>query len=393
MYAPTTRRLALPAPSDTTVPAPPVKPNHPMEVVCHGCKQPAKSEDDDRCSLCGKWLVRRADLAIWSRTRPICIIAVIAFAIFCWATGAHRANSALVTTVACVCGPMLFTAWMLKSQAPTWMHPFTHNEISLSVGLGMGLPVAAILTFVMMPPQPEELRAALAHGQPAGSKYVITPPEATPATVAGAALMNSPEKPDPTESELLGNSAADLLASLPSQGDALRAELDAAGIRKMLYASSLADPKRIKAARTRIPKVDAHLATVDTARRTALSQFPAKVNAATSMSDKEKADMLYRARWSARAVVQRWTEYVALHRKLLHETDAALAQIQSMGPSRYSVENNQIRFARAADSKSFAQRLKRLADLWPQLDNTLRLLHGASGDAGRSLKSAPTTSP
>jgi hypothetical protein len=356
-----------------------------MDRVCHGCKKPAR-QDEDKCFDCGKWIVTRADLKIWSRTRPIDLIAIIAFALFCWLRGVHCTNDTFVTTGVCIAVPMFLTGWMMKLQAPRWMHPLTYSEISVSVGMVLGLPAAALCLHLMGPTRADGLKYSLPHGR--GSGYIIRPSEAPPAD--DTASIAPAVKSAPSESDLLGDAAAQLLRSLPSRGDELRAELDAAGVRKMLYPASLADPKRIRTARARIPKLDAHLAATDTAQRSALSQFPAKVNLSRTISQKQKADLLARARTSASPVVQRWTEYVALHRRLLRETDAALAHIESVGASRYAVENNQLLFAREADSKAFSQRQKQSADLWGQLDDSLRLLRAASDDANRSLKSAPT---
>ena len=389
MYAPSNRPTTQPAPSDTTIsmPAPPARKAHNlMQVVCHGCKQPARPQDEDKCSHCGKWLVTRADLKIWSITRSIAVMAILAFALFCWLAGVHCTNNTVLTTFACVALPMIMTQWLMKSQAPDWMHGITYNEISVGVAFGLGLPVAAFCIHMMGPTKPEGLTYWVPHRQ-SSIGYIIQPGETSPATT-----NNKPQiqiKSVPTETDTLGGAAADLMTSLASNADDLRSELDTANVRKVIYPASLADLKRVKAARSRIQKLDAHVTSVDASRRSALAEFPANVNSATTLSQKQKAELLARARSSAGLVVKRWTEFVALERKLLQETNATLAVVESAGSSRYAVENKQILFAREADFKSFDQHQKHLADLWTQLDNTVRMLRAASEDASKSLKSLP----
>jgi hypothetical protein len=368
-------------------------PGDPYEIVCHGCKHPAPPNyGGDNCPRCNYFLVTRRDLQVWARLRPICVVSLVVFLAFCWFTGVKWSQGLFVITMVMFAVPSLIAEGIVRMQRPDWMHNQTVTEISVAAGAGIGLPAMMVYLCLIggiggrggVPDAPTGPAVAVAAAPSPRPAIEIVPNDDRDSEVPDVGSGVAVAKYDggeavisPADFAALRQQrelAVELLASLPKETKTLRAEFeDRAGLLRMMMPSALADAKQVSASRSRARRLVGRLDGVETARRNALSALPGLIEA-SSASPAAKRAFFARTRRAAAPAVAEWNAFIATERQILQESDALLALLERLA-GRYTVANNQFRFARAEDAAAVQRHRKKLAVLWTQLNATTTRLH------------------
>jgi hypothetical protein len=150
--------------------------------------------------------------------------------------------------------------------------------------------------------------------------------------------------------------ARDALNKVRRQPDAIRAELTAAGVPRLLSAATLASPKRIAAGRARIKRLYTRLDQYEALVHDTITDVAAKAQATDAPTSVQMAFLRQFNPTGARATGA-VSDFIAFERRSLGQIDALLVFAQSKA-GHYTVTRKGITFSSPADRQTYAVLLR-----------------------------------
>jgi len=347
--------------------------------ICPGCRQNV-ADDVRRCPACG-WDVaaqrdRLANHSLRWFNRICAVAAVLGIA---WAKQNYglellpQVQQLLaVFLVSSLAAYVLVKFVMFRSQRKLWL---AASGVGMLVTAGVYAGRAAV-AHGDLPMATLTVSGLTSRGASAATKPATQP--ASAGTTATAAAKPVPLSVTDTYDPLL-RLARDAFARLNQQPDAVRAELDAAGVPRLLAPATLGDVKKLAAGRTRIKRLYDRLDGYDAQVRKMVATVQAKVQASDA-PPAAKARFLASFRPAADEAQRAVTHFIAAQRQSLGQVDALLAFAQAKA-GHFTVQGNKVTFADPQDTATYTTLRRDITTAAGRDDQTLRSFHGLADAA------------
>jgi hypothetical protein len=353
-------------------------------TICPGCRQNVAT-DARRCPACGWDVAAQYDRAA---NRTINLFArgsaLAAAAGIVWAK--RKYDLELLPAVQ----PLLviFLVASLATYVPLKAAMFRSRKKLWLAASGVGALVAAGVFAG---------RAAIAHGDLPMATLTVsgltshradaTQPSTQPAGATAAAKAARPIPPSVTDTyEPLLRAAREALARINQQPDALRAELDAAGVPRLISPATLADARKLAAGRTRIRRLYDRLDAYDAQVRKTVQTATMRVQTADA-PPAARARFLASFRPSADDAAQKVSAFIASERQALGQVDALLTFAQAKA-GKYTVPGQKVTFQDPQDNAAYATLHHDIAAASGREDQALRTFRNGGETAMRKVITA-----
>jgi hypothetical protein len=381
-------------------------------IICPGCKQNAAVENG-HCDKCGFDLTGGPDARINRAISLGATLGVVGAVVAYVATNRRVGASPTVLWEICVAFGVVFWMVILRFVVGMFLRPGInrwgialvaavalmlngHARFARMMRLSLDDPRAFAAAYPGVPASPAAV-TLMGMSRGGAGTISITPTLAGPAMINPPPAVPLPASLSPQFAPLV-RSAGELFASLAKDARAAHKEFDDdAGLRHMAAPEQLAQAKKTPASRQRIQRLLVRLDQLDAERRRTIGQFPAKVQS-INVPAPSKARFLAALKPAAAAPIKGWTDFVTLQRKVVQQTDAVLAFVQSAG-DRFTLKQGQLAFTRRDEQAKYDQLQRELRETVARRDEHLSAMPALADRAVQAVQATldqsanPTTAP